>query len=813
VSGCFHCGEPIPSGVDLTLVVDGERRAVCCPGCLAVASLIDRQGLARFYDFRSVPNLRPKVAAGGASPWAVCDRPEVARQLVAKVAADRQELRCHVDGVTCAACVWLLERGVRGVAGVDDVSVNPVSGETAVRFDPEKVGLRSILDSIESFGFVPRPTLAGSRGQRQSEATRGELKRLAVAGLGAAQVMTLAAALYIGAFKEIEAAYASFFVLASMLIATPVVIYSGAPIFRAAWLDLRRGRLGMDVPVALAIASALAASLVNAFRGVEPVYFDSATMFVFFLSLGRFFESRARHRAGGLFDALADLRPLGAQRLVGDRVERVGTIELAVGDRVLVAPGEGVPADGTLVSTHGTFDESLLSGESAGRRRTAGESVLGGSLNAGHAPVEVRVERLGADSYLERVGGLLHRALADRPEFLRLADRWAGGFIGAVLVLAAAAGAFWLAVAPERAFEIVLALLVVTCPCALSLAAPTAFAVALGRLARRGLLLRSARALERLGDVTTWLFDKTGTLTEGRIVVAEVTTFFGVPAHDCREIAAALESGIEHPIARALRGTLAVTPAADVEYLRGFGVGGTVDGRRYKLGSGRYVGALDAAEGCGQRVYLADEERVLARFDLADTLRPHARDALAALARRGQRLALVSGDELGAVTRAARELGLEEAHAALAPADKLALLAARQARGEVVAAVGDGINDAPLLAQADVSIALVAGSQLAQASADVVFTGTDLTVLARLPEWASAVRRVVRQNLAWAAAYNLAAVPLAAAGVLTPWMAAIGMSLSSLLVVANALRLNRSLAEGAAGASVTRGAALERVTA
>lgn len=809
---CFHCGEPIPAGVDLALMVEGRRRGVCCPGCLAVAALIEEQGLARFYDFRSAPSLRPSARVGE-SPFAVCDRPEVARQLVTSVPGGREELRCQVDGVTCAACVWLLERGVRGIEGVEDVSVNPVSGETSVRFDPAKASLRRILDAIATFGFEPHVRPRGGFRRRESEAARDELKRLAVAGLGSAHVMTLALALYVGAFRNIETTYVSFFVLVSMLIATPVVVYSGAPIFKAAWRDVRRRRIGMDVPVALAIGIALVASLVNTFRGMEPVYFDSATMFVFFLSLGRFFESRARHRAGSLFDALADLRPLGATRVREGAHERVGTLELAVGDHVVVAPGEAVPADGTLVSALGTFDESLLSGEAAGRRRLGGETVLGGSVNAGHTPVEVRVARLGADSYIEHVGGLLHRALAERPEFLRLADRWAGSFSTAVLALAAAAGAVWLAVAPERAVGVVLAVLVVACPCALSLAAPTAFAVALGRLARRGLLLRSARALERVCDVTAWLFDKTGTLTEGRIAVAHVETLGPIAAESCLALAAALESGIEHPVARAFRPRQVVAPASAVEYRPGYGVTGVVGGRRYRLGSARHVGLAGDAEAAAQRVYLADEEGVLARIDLADTLRPHAREALTALGADGRELMLVSGDEVGAVARAARELGVARFRGAQTPADKLALLRERQRTGAVVAAVGDGINDAPLLAQADVSIALVAGSQLAQASADVVFTGTDLRVLARLPAWAAAVRRIVRQNLAWAAGYNFAAVPLAAAGVLTPWMAAVGMSLSSVLVVANALRLYRLLADRAVTVPAARPALEERVAA
>ena len=795
MTGCFHCGQPIPAGVDLGLVVGGARRPMCCPGCLAVAELIAEQGLARFYDYRTGPSAKPRerVAGAEANEWAVCDRPDVAERLAPPIDDQVNELRCKVAGVTCAACAWLIERGVRGLDGVQDVSVNPLSGETRIRFERAAVRPSAILETLASLGFEPRPTLATGAEREQSDAVRGELKRLAVAGLGFAQIMTLSAALYLGAFKHMDTTFASFFALASMLIATPVILYAGAPIFRAAWTSLRHKHLGMDVPVSLAVGIALGASLIDALRGTGPVYFDSATMFVFFLTLGRFLESRARHSAVALFDALADLRPLSAQRRRGDALERVGTIELAVGDRVMVAPGEGVPADGALVSEYGSFDESLLSGESAGRRRERGDTVLGGSLNVGRTPIEIEVTKIGADSYLERIGSLLSRAMADRPEFLRLADRWAAGFVAGLLVMTAAVGAAWLALAPSRAVEVVLAMLVVTCPCALSLAAPTAFAVALGRLARHGLLLRSARVLERLAHVGVWLFDKTGTLTAGRITVSDVRTFGPLAAPECLAVAAALEAGIEHPIARALVAAGSKRTAERIEYRPGLGVIGWIAGRKYRLGSARHTQAHDSAVGPAQSVYLADDSGLLARIELADRLRPQAKETVGALAANGAEVLLVSGDATNVVATAARELGLDVYYAEQRPEDKLALLARYQRSGKVVAAVGDGINDAPLLARADVSIALVAGSQLTQASADIVFTGDDLRLLARLPDRAAATRRIVRQNLGWAVLYNLTAVPLAAFGLLAPWMAAVGMSLSSLIVVGNALRLNRLL--------------------
>jgi Cu2+-exporting ATPase len=358
-----------------------------------------------------------------------------------------------------------------------------------------------------------------------------------------------------------------------------------------------------------------------------------------------------------------------------------------------------------------------------------------------------------------------------------------------VLTAAAITGGIWMILDAGKALGVVIAMLVVTCPCALSLAAPTVFSVALGRLARRGVLLRSSRALERISDVDHWLLDKTGTLTHGRVSLVATETLGELDAQTCLTIAAALEAGIDHPLARALGGDSAVPRARDVGYVLGYGVIGTVNGRRYELGSARLVGAEAEAADAGQCVFLSADNSLLARFDLSDTLRPHARSALTRLAERGATLSLSSGDHPGTVAAIARELGIDEYLADQTPVNKLDTLRALQSGGHVVGVIGDGVNDAPVLAQADVSIAMLDGSRLAQASADVIFIGEDLRLLARLPQWADATRRVVRQNLLWAAAYNAAAVPLAAFGHLAPWMAAIGMSLSSLLVVGNALRL------------------------
>ncbi len=789
---CFHCYEPVPAGSQWSLTVKGKEERVCCPGCLAVAQLIQDQGFEQFYDFRTAPANKPRES-DDQDAFEVCDRPDVFNKLTRAIDTDTRELRCHIGGISCAACTWLINKGLRNIEGVTDASINPVSGESTIQFNPHLVSASTIFQTIADFGFEPRPVTFAQSNDGQTQRSRADLKRLAVAGLGFAQVMSLSAALYLGAFSAMDARFEQFFIFASLLIATPVVLYAGAPIFSSAWSALSRHGVNMDVPVSLAIAAALGASVFNAFRGSGHIYFDSATMFVFFLTLGRFLETRARNKAGSLFAALGELTPISAHRRSDNTVSKVGTLELNVGDTVVVAPGEALPADGILRTRRATIDESILSGESLGQSKLAGDALLGGSLNSGSEPIDVEITHLGNESYIARVGNLLNAAMADRPNFIGLADRAAAWFVVALLLLTTACGLTWLVVAPERAFEIVLAMLVVTCPCALSLAAPTAFAVALGQFAQRGLLLRSARIIERMGDVHLWMFDKTGTVTEGRMTINHIQTFAKTDSEECLQLAAALEAGIEHPIARAFQCSAAIPAATQVQCVAGEGISGIVNGRSLRLGSAAFTGMQDDSDGCSRLIFLMEGTTPLARFELTDTIRAHARNALQQLASSGMQIALVSGDREANVANTANTLGLAHYYAKQLPEQKLELLQKKQDEGCVVAAVGDGINDAPLLGRADVSIAMVSGSQLAKATADIVFTGSDLRVVAQLPKLCNRVRVVVRQNLMWAACYNLLAIPLAATGLIAPWTAALGMSLSSVMVVLNALRLNRSL--------------------
>jgi Cu2+-exporting ATPase len=796
---CFHCGEPVLTGQRYLVELQQQTRPVCCPGCKAVAEFIRDSGLADYYEFRTSAALKPDnpEPAATSPEWLAFDRPAVLERLSSAQAEGQREALLLVEGVRCAACSWLIERSLGQLPGVVEIQVNPATARARLVWDPLKTPFSRLLEGLARLGYRPHPVQAGAQASLAQREHRQAMKRLAVAGLGMMQVLTYAVSLYAGAFQGMDEDIRSFLRLISLLVATPVVLYSGFPFFQGAWRDLRAGRPGMDVPVALAIGAAYVASLVNGFRGVGEVYFDSVTMFVFLLSLGRFAEMTARHRAGEMSDALSRLAPSTALRLApgADQPESIGVSELQPGDRVLIRAGDPFPADGSLESAGTLVDESMLTGESRPVRRARGEPLIGGSLNVGD-PVEMRVERTGADTVLSHVARLLQRAQATRPGLARSADLVARWFVIGVLLVAAGVAAFWAAHEPTNAFAITLSVLVVTCPCALSLATPTALTAATTRLARAGLLVTRADALEKLARADHVIFDKTGTLTQGRVSVTAVKILGEYDRERCMRIAAALESRSEHPIAKAFAG-IRVPAALDTRVVAGYGIEGEVDGQRYRLGRPDFAAGLAehadrAQDGAAAAIALGGPRGLLASFDLSDPLREGARTAVGRLLDLGLGTEIVSGDQEESVKLAARGLGIPLHLSRQTPEDKLNHIRQLQHQGHRVVAVGDGVNDAPVLAGADVSVAMSSGAPLAQTSADMVLMGESLTPLTHGIQLARRTLSVIRQNLSWALLYNLVALPMAAAGWLAPWMAAIGMSASSVLVILNSMRLTRA---------------------
>ncbi len=777
---------------------------MCCHGCAAVADAIMAAGLSDFYRHRTVNSRRPEdLIPEQLRGLELYDRADLQQSFVRAEDAHVREASLILEGIVCAACVWLSEHHVGQLPGVLEFRVNYSTHRARVRWDERQTRLSEILKAIAAIGYVAHPFDPSRQEALQKRERAVALRRLAVAGLCSMQVMMIAVGLYAGEYQGMEVWIRDFLRWICLILAIPVVTYSAMPFYTAAWRDLRNGRLGMDVPVALAVLAAFAASVWYTWQGGGEVYYDSVTMFVFFLLTGRFLEMTARHRAGQISEALVRMLPATATRLDADGSESVVPIaELVPGDRVLVRPGETIPADGRVEDGASSVDESLLTGESLPVPRQRGEALIGGAVNV-ESPLVMRVEKVGADTVLSAIVRLLDRAQGEKPRLALLADRIAGWFVAALLVVAAGVFLTWWSLRDfDTAFRIMLSVLVVTCPCALSLATPTAIIAATGALTRLGVLTTRGHALETLARTTHVIFDKTGTLTYGRPqVVAVEPVGAGLEPRRCLALAAALERGSEHPIGRALTAAAgaATEAATDLRNTPGSGVEGWIGGRRYRVGRPEFVlAASDRAVvsrtdlGVSSTwVALGDDSGPLAWFELTDTLRPGAAAAVSALKARGLVVELLSGDRPEAVAHVAEELAIARAEGGLSPQDKLDRLRTLQDQGAIVAMVGDGVNDAPVLAAAQISLAMGSGTQLAHATADMILLSERLDHLVSGVDMARRALVIMRENFAWAIGYNLVALPLAAGGWLAPWMSALGMSFSSLLVVVNALRLRR----------------------
>ncbi|MCD9033546.1 cadmium-translocating P-type ATPase [Luteimonas sp. Y-2-2-4F] len=777
---CFHCGEAIAGAP----VIAADGAAFCCAGCEAAAAWIRDARLDDYYRLRSA---LPAPVGTDTVDLSVWDRDEV---LAEHAHAFDGGLRITLltDGMRCAACAWLIDRALSREDGVSEVTANAVTGRIRIAWDPARAPLSAILRRLLALGYRPYLAAGDARERERARERRRWLLRLGVAGLGAMQAMMLAEALYLDFDASMPTATRDVLRWLTFVLSTPVVFYAGWPFLIGCWRELRARHVGMDTLIATSTLLAYFASLAETIRGGPHVWYDAAVMFVFLLLAARMLEQRARSAASAQVDALARARPAFAtrERADGER-ETVAIARLAVGDTACVAAGETVPADGRLLEGPVAFEESLLTGESSPVLRQAGETVHAGSV-CRERPARVAVTGVGTATRLSQLTRLVEQAQAQRPALARAADRIGSRFVATLLVAAVAVYAGWQLYEPSRAFEVTLALLVISCPCALSLAVPTALATAHGTLARLGVLATRDGALDTLAAATDVVFDKTGTLGDARAQLERVVPEPGTRADEALAIAAALQRDSRHPLAAAFAEAPAAADAQDVRSVPGEGVEGTVGGRRWRLGQARFA----AAGAPDEDVWLGDGMHPVARFVLRERVRDDAPQALDALRAQGLALHLASGDAPARVAAFAQRLGLDDAHARQSPQDKLDRVHALQAQGRVVAMVGDGLNDAPVLAGADVSIAMGEGASLAQRAADLVLTGGSLMRIPAAVAVARRTRRVIRQNLAWALGYNLVALPVAAAGLVTPWLAALGMALSSLAVTANALRLARA---------------------
>lgn len=792
---CFHCGLPVTEPGRWRAQVLGTARDFCCGGCQAVASTIAEAGFGSYYETRSVPGQKPAELPA----LEALDDPAAQRQFARSAGPHERSATLILDRIRCPACLWLNEQALRRVPGVLRADINYTTQRALVSWDPGRIRLSDIVGAIRAIGYDAFPYDPQRQSAFDQAARRTALWQLFVAGFGAMQVMMYAFPAYVDEgvgtlSREAEALMR----WASLLLTAPVMAFACGPFFSGAWRELRRLRPGMDTPIAIGIGAGFLASAWATVSGTGAVYFDSIAMLVFLLLSARYLEMAARQRAARTLDRLCRWSASTALRLQDGNFVQVQSHELAKGDLVLVPAGDRMPADGVVEEGCSSADESLLTGESLAVAKAPGSAICAGTLNL-EQPLAVRVERAGAQTRAAAIARLVERAAASKPRLVAAADHIAHALTYVVLAVAL------LAALQGRDFWIAIAVLVAACPCALALASPVALTSAAGQLLERGVALTRGGALESLARATDVVLDKTGTLTAGRFAIARAQLLGAVTEGECLALARGLEASSRHPLARAFDGG----PCAAVEDVRnapGMGVEARTGGRRVRIGTEGYcrelVGAAPArpvSNGTATPVFLADERGWLAVFLLEDQLRDGARDAVDALRAAGLRVHLLSGDHADAVAAVAGRLGIAAYSGGATPADKFAYVERLQRAGAVVAMIGDGLNDTPVLARADVSFAMGAGADAAQLQADFVLLADSLSELPRALALARRTMRIVRQNFGWALAYNAVALPLAALGWIGPWEAAVGMAASSFIVVLNAMRVGASRIAGATG--------------
>ena len=907
MSACYHCQQSIAAGIHIQ---DAHGHRYCCHACEAVAQIISAHHLDQYYQVRDRPAPRPAHLYDPAH-WQAYDIPEIAAQYTYKD-GDEQEIHLYIDGLHCAACTWLISRALQDAHGINHARINLGTGLAEIRW--RDTPLSAILATIASLGYTPNLHTPDKTDDSQRRERNHDLLRLIVAGLGMMQVMMFATGLYTGAWHGIDREYEQLLRWISLICSAPVMLYSGYPYLKNAWLGLRHRQPNMDLPIALACAGAWLASLYHTLIGRGEIYYDGVTMFIFFISISRYLEAHTRRRARHNQQHFARLLPDAVYKYDDSGEPRLVPLPtIQPGDHIRVLPTHTIPVDGEITHGASRIDEQMLTGESTPQYKTIGDRVHAGSTNL-QSPLDIRVSQTGQQTTLAAIRRISARAEQHRSPQIDRNEALARQTVLAVLILAAAGYLLWQIIDPARAFDIALAILVATCPCALSLATPTVLTAALNHAHKHHILIKNSNTLDRLTHIRRILFDKTGTLTQGKYQLRR-SDYYGEPQR-LLAIAKTLETHSTHPIAWYYsQQPVAGVTMDNIEQHSGKGISGDYDGSRWHIGSAAYMqengvaippaeqppfatqlpppvgegwggvrphtadaessteqppllqGApadvgrpfmadtknvghkcptceahnplpCEAGEGRGggveksrvattennaetptatetptnlppppvgegwgggsekqtadtntNHVYLAENHELRAHYQLGDPERANLAATLAQLKTR-YHLAIASGDRADNVARLAARYGITDHHGGLDPAAKLALLEANDPEHTLM--IGDGINDAPVLARASVSVAVGRANPLSQTHADIVLLKNGPEALPYLLDLAARSRRITRQNLIWATVYNLTILPLAISGYLTPWIAALGMSASSLLVIANALRIHRT---------------------
>jgi len=769
---------------------------MCCPGCVAVAQIIKEGGLSDFYLRRTQYNEKPEEASGkAASEFAVYDDEAYRETFVQVNEEGGHRASLLVGGVTCAACTWLIETVIGKVDGVERVTVSLSESRLDIEWQPANCKLSQIFDTLAKLGYTAQPYEVNERRKQLAAQRRDALKKLAVAGLGMMQVGMFAIALHAGGLQGMAMEYESLLRWVSLPVAVFVVGYSARDFFVTAWRHIRHGALVMDLPIAIAIGLALGASCWATATGAGDVYFDSVVMFTFFLLLARYLEQSARLRLSSQWSSVAASLPAAVSVLRDGKWLLTPRLRVSSGDRLLVKPGEVIANDAVVSSGTSEVREDSFTGEPLPRNIKPGDAVYAGTVNLSQA-IEIEVV---ADCTTNRLALLEHSvqtAQMARPALATLADKVAAWFVGGVLILAFGTFFVWYNLAPERALWITLSVLVISCPCALALATPAALTTAAGALRQRGIVVNAENALEALYRSTHMVFDKTGTLTVGELSLVQISALSGQPEQYLLETAAAMQQHSSHPVARALSQIQVNAPLNKVVTRQGEGVETSVGATTLRMGSDAFCRALAPSlpkAPCARLYWVAlvQDDTPLAWFGFQDELRSEAASVVAFAKQQGLKVELLTGDASPQVENVAGALDIRNVTRGASPEEKMARVQRIQAEGGIVCMVGDGLNDAPVLSVADVSISVAEATALARTQASLVLLDKGLSRVIDAQMIASRAYQVMRQNIGWALTYNIAAIPMAMMGLVPPWLAALGMSASSLIVVGNALRLSR----------------------
>jgi len=828
---CFHCGLANSSENTFPSSIAGELRHFCCLGCQSVASLLHESGFDKFYSYREKMSSELteqeqdflRKTAEGKQNYSAYDQVDLQQEFVEHLGEGRYRADLLIEGVHCAACTWLLEEYLTKQAGVKKVSVNLATHRCQLEWDSKEILLSTIMGVIHSLGYQALPASAEQHDLSIKKENRLALLRLGVAGVGMVQVGSFSIALYAGALQDMSEEWQVIFRWISAVVATPIVLFSAKPFFMGAWRSLRVNHLTMDVSIALAVGLAYVASLWATVSNTGDVYFDSVAMFTFFLLLGRYLEMRIRHGNEQSINRLNQVLPHYSELVEKNKkdfsVRPIPVNQIVVGDQLWIREGETIPVDGRVIKGESHVNESMLSGEAKPIEKKTNDKVLAGTVNISEALV-VEVEFAAKQTRLSAIQRVMEKAIYEKPPEVSRADKIAGYFVAGVIFFSLGIGIFWWFYSPQDTLWVVLSVLVVTCPCALSLATPIAITAATYRMRAMGLLILKPHAVETLSRVSRVVFDKTGTLTQGDMSIKNICRYSDMSQSDILDYVVAMEMGSRHPIAsafeKARRFQFGKVVGGDpgsvikprdhtpdnIKSNSGQGIEAEINGLCFRLGRFDFIfddfcsvelKEKDKHSGQSQysTVWFASSNELIASFEIEDALRNDSVGLITALKKLGITSEILSGDEKSIVKMTAEKLFVAEYSAALLPEEKLIALKAKQETGDCVAMVGDGLNDLPVLGGADVSIAMAGATDLAHLKSDCVLLHNRILVIEDAILCAKQCTRVIKQNLSWALCYNLLALPLAAMGLIPPYLAALGMSLSSLLVVVNGARLYR----------------------